>query len=206
MIESTQKQPQIKVLPAFGGHGRLRLRETDLSDVVRTVESLLPRYVNGDMDVTITLLEKNLKIMADMALMRETLAHLIENAMDTMPGYGKFSLTVSQANFEIESLLKADDTLVGACAFVSFAGGGAYSGVDEKTRAKMVEPFFTTKTDDNGPGLAIAYRVITEGNGRIKGRSGMRQNTEVNIYLPLTRLEIVSMMSIPLGASSDKIH
>ena len=38
MIESFQKQPQIKILPAFGVDGRFRLRETDLNEVVRTGE------------------------------------------------------------------------------------------------------------------------------------------------------------------------
>ena len=86
MIENFQRQSHIKILPAFGVDGRFRLRETDLNEVVRTVEGVLPQYVNGDIDVTITLLEKNLKIMADMALMRETLTHLIETAMDAVPG------------------------------------------------------------------------------------------------------------------------
>jgi len=118
MIENLQRQSQIKILPAFGVDGGLRLRETDLNEVVRTVEGVLPQYVNGDIDVTITLLEKNLKIMADMALMRETLTHLIENAMDAVPGYGRFSLTVNQVNYEIESLLNGDNSIIGACAFI----------------------------------------------------------------------------------------
>ena len=206
MIESFQKKPQIEILPAFRPDGKPGLRETDLNEVVRAVESMLPQYVNGDIDVTVTLLEKNLKIMADMALMRKTLAHLIENTMDAMPGYGKFSLTVNQANFEIESLLKGDDSIMGACAFVSLAGGVTDVGVDKKIKEKILEPFFTTKTDDNGLDLAIAYRIITQHRGRIKAESQVGQGAKVNIYLPLTRLEIVSMMSIPLGASSGGIH
>ena len=47
MIENFQKQSQIKILPAFGVDGRLRLRETELNEVVKTVESVLPQYVNG---------------------------------------------------------------------------------------------------------------------------------------------------------------
>ena len=82
---------------------------------------MLPQYVDGDIDVTITLLEKNLKIMADMALMKEALTHLVKNAMDAMPGCGKFSLTINQANFEIESLLNGDNSIIGACAFISLA-------------------------------------------------------------------------------------
>jgi signal transduction histidine kinase len=94
---------------------------------------------------------------------------------------------------------------MGACAFISLAGGTDI-GVDKKIKEKMLEPFFTTKTDGNGLDLAIAYRIIKQHHGRITAESRVGQGTEVNIYLPLTRLEIVSMMSIPLGASSGRIH
>ena len=145
MIENFQKQSQIKILPAFSVDGKLRLRETDLNEVARTVEGVLPQYVNRDIDVTITLLEKNLKIMADMALMREAVTHLIKNAMDAMPGSGKFSLTVNQVNFEIESLLDGDDSIIGACAFISLTDTDGV--IDEKIKEKIFEPFFTTKTE-----------------------------------------------------------
>jgi signal transduction histidine kinase len=206
MIENFQKQSQIKILPAFGVDGSFRLRETDLNEVVKTLESVLPQYVNGDIDVTITLLEKNLKIMADMALMRETLTHLIENAMEAVPGQARFSLTVNQVNFDIESLLNGDDSIIGACAFISLVGGGIGIGVDQKIKEKILEPFFTTKIDGNGLGLAIAYRIIKQHHGRIKAESQAGQGTEVNVYLPLTKPEIVSMMSIPIGASYGRIH
>jgi signal transduction histidine kinase len=206
MVESFQKQPQVKILPAFSFDGRPKLRETDLNEVVRTVESVLQQYVKGDIDLTITLLEKNLKIMADMALMRETLTHLIENAMDAVPGYGKFSLTVNQVNFEIESLLNGNDSIIGACAFISLGGGVIDIGVDHNIKEKILEPFFTTKTDGNGLGLAIAYRIIKQHHRKIKVEGKAGRSTEVNLYLPLTRLEIVSMMLIPLDASSGRIH
>jgi two-component system cell cycle sensor histidine kinase/response regulator CckA len=201
MQGSLQRQPQIKILPAFGVNQRLRLREADIDEVVKTVQGVLPQHVDGDIDVTITLLEKNLKIMADMALMKEALTHLVRSAMDAMPGNGKFSLTINQANSEIESLLNGDDSIIGACAFISLAGGGTDVGIDEKIKEKIFEPFFTTKTDGNGLGLAIAYRIIKQhrGSGRIKAESQVGQGTEVNIYLPLTKSEIVNMMSIPAG-------
>jgi len=199
MQGSLQKQPQIKILPAFSVNERLRLGEAEIDEVVKTVQGVLPQHVDGDVDVTITLLEKNLKIMADMALMKEALAHLVQGAMDAMPGYGKFSLAINQVNVESESLLNGDDAIIGACAFISLAEGGTDIGVDGKTKEKLFERFFTTKTDGNGPGLAIAYRILKQhhGSGRIKVESRVGQGTEVNIYLPLTKLEIVNMMSIP---------
>ena len=202
MMESFQKRFQIKSLTDFSFGKRDRLRETDLNEVVKTVERVLPQYVNEDIDVTVTLLEKNLKIMADMALMKEALTHLIKNAMDAMPGGGKFSLSINQVNFEIESLLDDDKPVLGACAFVSLADTGV--GIDEKIKEKIFEPFFTTKTNGNGLGLPIAYRIIKQHQGSIKVDSRVGQGTEVNIYLPLTKPEIVNMMTIPLGPSCGK--
>ena len=83
MKGNLQKQPQIKILPALSVNERLRLREADIDEVVRTVKGVLPQHVDGNIDVTITLLEKNL-IMADMALMKEALTQLVRNAMDAM--------------------------------------------------------------------------------------------------------------------------
>jgi len=70
MQGSLQKQPQVKILPAFNVNERLRLREADIDEVVKTVQDVLPQHVDEDIDVTITLVEKNLKIMAGMAHMR----------------------------------------------------------------------------------------------------------------------------------------
>jgi nitrogen fixation/metabolism regulation signal transduction histidine kinase len=196
MQGSLQRQPQIKILPAFIANERLRSREADIDEVVKTVQGALPQHVDEDIDVTITLLEKNLKIMADRALMKEALTHLVRNAM---PGRGKFPLTINKVNFEIESLLKGNDSIIGACAFISLAAVGTYIRVDEKIKEKILEPFFTTNTDSNGLALAMAYRIIKQHQERIKVKSRVGQVKEANIYLPLTRLEIASMMSMPVG-------
>ena len=196
MQKRLQKQPQIKILPVLSVDESLRLREADIGDVIKTVQGAFPQHINEDIDVTIKLLEKNLKIMADMALMKEALTHLVRIAMSS---YYKPTLTIDQVHFDIESLRNGDDSIVGACAFLSLAAVGTYVCVDEKIKTKILEPFFTTKTEDNGLGLAMAYRIIKQLDGKINVQSRMEQAKEVNIYLPLTRLEMVRMMSIPAG-------
>ena len=59
MMESLQKQPRIKSLPAFSIYRNLRLKETDLNEVVRTVENVLPQYMHDNIGIKITLLENN---------------------------------------------------------------------------------------------------------------------------------------------------
>jgi signal transduction histidine kinase len=200
MEGSLQRQPHIRILPAPSINERPGLRESDIDDVLKTVKGDLPQRIDGNIDVTVTLIEKNLKIVEDVALMKEALRDLVRNAMDVMSGYGKFSLTANQVNFEIESLLDGDGSIIGACEFISLAGEGADIRVDERMKKKIFEPFFTTRTASNGLGLAVAYRIIRRHrDGRTKVESRVGQGIDVNIYLPLTKLEMVNMMSIPAG-------
>jgi signal transduction histidine kinase len=198
MEGSLQRQPHIRILPALSVNERPGLRESDIDEVVKTVKGALPQRIDGNIDVTITLIEKNLKIMEDMALMKEAVRDLARNAMDAMSGYGRFSLAANQVNFEIKSLLDGDASIIGACDFISLAGEGTDIRVDEKMKKKIFEPFFTTKTAGSGLGLAIAYRFTRQHRDeRTKAESRAGRGMEANIYLPLTKLEMVNMMSIP---------
>jgi hypothetical protein len=66
--------------------------------------------------------------MADMALMREAITHIVRNAM---PDCHRYSLTIDQVNFEIESLLTSDDSLI-----ISLAGIGTYICVDKNKKGE----------------------------------------------------------------------
>jgi signal transduction histidine kinase len=202
MIASYQQEPQIKILPAFSLDENQRLKETYLNEITRMVEGLLQQYGNRDIDVTITLLEKNLQIMADMALMKAAVTDLLKNALDAIPAGGKFSLSINRVNFEIESLLVGDDSMVGACAFISLADRGV--AIEEKIKEKIFKPFYIAGDQGKGPRLPVAYRIIKQPQGRMKIERRQGQGTEVNIYLPLTKPEIVNMLSIPLGASCGR--
>jgi nitrogen fixation/metabolism regulation signal transduction histidine kinase len=177
MQGSLRKQPQIKILPVPSINKRLGLREADIDEVMKTVQGVLPQQLDDDIDVTITLLEKNLKIMTDMALMKEALTHLIIYAM---PGCGRFPLKINQVHFEIKSLLNGNDSIIGACAFISLAAVGTYICVDEKIKKKILEPFFTTETKGNGLGLAMAYRFVKQHHGivKVKSRGGTVQRSQ----------------------------
>jgi len=77
MLQSIQEEARIKILPALVFEGSLGLRETDRNEITKMAEGLLPQYFTRNIDVTITLVEKNLKIMADMVRMKEALTYLI---------------------------------------------------------------------------------------------------------------------------------
>jgi nitrogen fixation/metabolism regulation signal transduction histidine kinase len=199
MVRNFQKQPQFKVLPASDIEAGLGLRETDFNELTSAVRTLLPQYIDWNPDVTITLLEKNLKIIADPAIMKESMAHLIKNIMDRLPGGGNFSLKPATVNCKAEALLEGFNLIAGAGVFIYPAN--AATGIDHKAIERAYELFFTMKTDDGkNLGLPIAYRIIEQPGWNPRERNQWRWG-ETNIYLPLTRQEILSIMSIPVSVS-----
>ena len=122
--------------------------------------------------------------------------------MDGLPDGGNSALNTNQVSCEVESLLDGFNLIVGSCAFIYLADTAA--GINEKIGERICEPFFTLKTDSGKSlGLPIVYRIIKAPNGYARGGNQWRQG-EVNIYLPLTKQEIVDMMSIPLGESCGR--
>jgi two-component system, cell cycle sensor histidine kinase and response regulator CckA len=204
-MKSFQKQASVLLLPAFSIYRKSAMQEADLNGIARLVESALPRFMRGDISAEVTLSEEDLKIMADTALMQLALTNLVKNAVDAMPNGGLLSLDTRRVHFGGESLFDRFNFVGGSCALLSVADTGI--GIDEKTKERIFEPFFTTKAGSGaGLGLPIAYHIIKEHSGSINVGSTPGQGTTINVYLPLAKGEMVSMMPIPLQAQCGKAH
>jgi iron only hydrogenase large subunit-like protein/nitrogen-specific signal transduction histidine kinase len=119
----------------------------------------------------------NPNVWLDSEQMMQVLTNLIKNAVDAMPMGG-----------EIDMIL--EDTLSDVTIIIKDTG----TGVKEEDRAKMFEPFYTTKSLGHGTGLglATAYGIVKMHKGRItvesnndpaKGQTG----TSFKIVLPRKR-------------------
>ncbi|MCB0301205.1 MAG: hypothetical protein KDE52_14205, partial [Calditrichaeota bacterium] len=61
------------------------------------------------------------------------------------------------------------------------------SGIPEKLREKIFEPYFTTKKSGVGLGLAITRKMIEEHGGEIRVASEPGTGTAFTIRLPIQR-------------------
>jgi CheY-like chemotaxis protein len=100
--------------------------------------------------------------------MRQVLANLVLNASDAMPEGGTISLRTYP---------------VGNWVCLQIADTG--SGMNEETRRRCLEPFFTTKGQaGTGLGLAIVFGIIERHKGRMELESTEGSGTTVTIWLP----------------------
>jgi signal transduction histidine kinase len=110
-------------------------------------------------------------VRVDPGLLRRVLINLVSNALEAMPEGG--TLAVDARPVEGNKRLQID---------VRDSG----SGVPEEVRARLFEPYFTTRTTGTGLGLAIAKRVIEEMGGTIAlDPVSPPPGTLVRIRLPL---------------------
>jgi PAS domain S-box-containing protein len=124
------------------------------------------------------------QIMANPTQLHQVLLNLCINARDAMDQGG--TLTLSAINIELDTanLTMAPQAATGRYVRLSVADTG--SGMAPEVRARIFEPFYTTKDLGKGTGLGLSTaRAIVEAHGgffQVQSTPGL--GTEFQMYLP----------------------
>jgi CheY-like chemotaxis protein/anti-sigma regulatory factor (Ser/Thr protein kinase) len=110
---------------------------------------------------------------------REALINLLFNAVDAMPDGGVLTLRTRGVDGHGGAA-----GAPGRCAVIEVADSGV--GMDESTRRRCLEPFFTTKGErGTGLGLAMVYGVAQRHGAEIEIDSEVGQGTTVRLIFPI---------------------
>ena len=107
------------------------------------------------------------QISLDAAKFEQVLLNLIVNALAAMPDGGV--LTVRTAVADQELRIGISDT---------------GQGIPDEFRSRVFEPYFTTKSEGTGMGLALSEKIVAEHGGNIEFRTST-EGTVFEIVLPL---------------------
>ncbi len=119
-------------------------------------------------------------IMGIESEIREALVNLVFNAVDAMPEGGTLTLRTGLA--EIPPATPASP--ISRLVRVEVRDTGV--GMDEDTRRRCLEPFFTTKGErGTGLGLAMVYGIARRHNAEIEIESALGQGTTVRFVFPV---------------------
>jgi CheY-like chemotaxis protein len=155
----------------------------DLNELVARSTSMLERLIGEDI-VLETELQPGLgRVKADPGQLEQVLVNLVVNARDAVAGGGLIRLATSDrtpGNGEVSR----DGGEADAWVRLSLSDSGC--GMDEATRARIYEPFFTTKAVGEGTGLGLAtvYGIIQQSGGRIEVSSTVGEGTTFVVSLP----------------------
>ncbi len=171
-------------LLAFSRNQTMEVTVVDLNDVVVDMVAMLSHVIGEDIELVHTL-DPNLgKVRADVGQMEQIIANLVVNARDAMPNGGRLSIqTRNVAASEVETD-EATEGVSGPHVMLAVTDTG--TGMDEETRARIFEPFFSTKEKGKGTGLGLStvYGIVKQSGGSIGVSSEPGKGTALRIYLP----------------------
>jgi PAS domain S-box-containing protein len=139
----------------------------DLNGIVRGAEAMLERVMGDDVAVRLVLDPSVGHVRADPSQVDQLLVNLAVNARAAMPAGGV--LTLETSSTERQTVLRIGDTGV---------------GMDEETRTRAFEPFFTTNAASTGLGLSTVYAIVEQSGGEIAIDSERGRGTTVTVALP----------------------
>jgi signal transduction histidine kinase/ActR/RegA family two-component response regulator len=118
---------------------------------------------------------------------REALTNLILNAVDALP---KCGVIIIRTRAIEETSSQARNGAVKSVIFEVIDNG---MGMDEATRRRCLEPFFSTKgRRGTGLGLAMVYGVLERHDGRIEIESEPGLGTTIRLIFPVRQVGVTS--------------
>ena len=139
-------------------------------DVRELVDSVLALYQAVHGVEWVLEAEPDLGIVAlDPQQMRRALVNLLDNAVAAMDGRGRIIVRIRRDDPGV-LVLEVEDS---------------GPGIPAEDRAKLFEPYFSTKPSGTGLGLAVVHRVVTEHRGTIKVKDGRSGGARFVIEIPV---------------------
>jgi signal transduction histidine kinase len=122
----------------------------------------------------------------DESQIQQVLRHIIQNAVEAMPGGGSIDVLAGNVIVEASDRLPLKE---GRYVKISIRDHG--QGISEEQLSKIFDPYFTTKESRRGLGLAVSYAIIRNHEGLIRVESREGHFSAFHILLPAANDEKV---------------
>jgi PAS domain S-box-containing protein len=193
-------------LLAFGRRQVLSLRLLDMNAVVADSCQIASRLVDDSIEVIVQLAPKPAWIKADPAQVEQIMANLASNAQAAMPQGGKMTFAVSNIEIDKEHTSQYPNLLPGQYVALSVSDTG--SGMVPEVKARLFEPFFSTREFGQGTGLGLAsmYGNVLQSGGGISVQSEPGKGTTFHVFLPRVQPEEASGLPIVPSKSIESLR
>ena len=175
-------------LLAFARRQPLQPVVLDANRVVGGMSELLRRTLGEQIEFETVLAGGVWRVNADVSELENALVNVCVNARDAMSGGGK--LTIETGNAFLDEAYARANIDVAAGQYVMIAVTDTGSGMPPEVRAKVFEPFYTTKEVGKGTGLGLSHvhGFLKQSGGHVAIYSEVGHGTTVKLYLPRTQL------------------
>jgi len=170
---------------AYAGMGSVAEERIDLREVVEEMRDLLRASIPRTIALQTDLDGEPAGVEADPSQLRQVVLNLITNAAEAIgDGPGRVEVSVRR--------IEANDSLLATHLLGEHLEPGSYvalrvrddgGGMEEETRRRIFEPFFSTKFQGRGLGLAAVLGIVRRCQGALRIESAPGQGTAITVLL-----------------------
>lgn len=173
----------VQRLLAFARRQPLQATAVDAARLVESMVGLIDSTVGPTIDVRVEFDADLPPAKADHNQLEMALLNLAVNARDAMPNGGELVIAARR-----ESVLQGQSAEVHPGHYVRLSVSDTGIGMDEATRRRAVEPFFSTKGIGQGTGLGLSmvHGLAAQLGGGLTIESAESKGTSIALWLPIS--------------------
>ncbi|MDP4977827.1 MAG: response regulator [Desulfobacterales bacterium] len=181
-------------LLAYARGGKYRVSRMSMIEFVRETLPLVEHTIKPSITLETDLPEKVSRVTMDVTQMQTVLSGILSNASEAIEKAGHVLISCRDEHITAEQSKMTPGLVPGDYVVLSVMDDG--KGMDEKTRQRIFEPFFSTKFQGRGLGMASVYGIIKNHEGWITVDSKPLRGTTVKIFLPAVKSEALAIKPV----------
>jgi len=157
--------------------------DIDPAQVIADLVPMLRPLLGDAIAVAVEVEAEHGWIRVDPTQLEQVVINLAVNARDAMPTGGTMTIAVHDLR-SIDPNRPDPDLSAGPFVRISVSDTG--TGMDEATRAKIFDPFYTTKGPGKGTGLGLStvFGIVTQSGGQIGVETAPGEGSTFHVDLP----------------------
>jgi signal transduction histidine kinase len=171
------------------------VRPTDVATLLGKIIRILRAVAGSGIDIVVRVEPGLPAVLADPDELEHVLVNLVVNARDAMPAGGRITISAAVPSVATApsptappipaAALAADPQELPAAEAIVLSVADTGTGMDDATRERVFEPFFSTKPEGvgTGLGLATAYGSVAAWGGSIEVESELGAGTTFRLRL-----------------------
>jgi len=175
----------VKQILTFSRKGDEEKKPLRVDLVVKEALKLLRSSLPTTIDIQTSIDSESGLVLADPTNIHQIVVNLCTNASHAIGNsQGLLQVNVSRVDVHGEQILDVPQVQAGSFILLTVSDSG--TGMDTETAARIFEPYFTTKKQEEGTGLGLAviHAIVEGSHGFIRVESHPGEGTSFQIYLP----------------------
>jgi PAS domain S-box-containing protein len=171
---------------AYSGGGRVVAQHVELDALVREMVDLLGASVARHCTLIYHSPGPLPLVETDPTQIRQVVLNLIGNAAEAVDEHGVITVETGEELLDRDRLRLmtfGSDLPAGRYVFIDVVDNGI--GMSEHTLARMFDPFFSTKENGRGLGMAAVRGIVRSHRAALRVTSAERQGTRFRVWFPL---------------------